>query len=80
MSGSILSNIPFNSEPVDDKMNGRIRKTANRLYSDISNKNQHKIQKAFHRVIFSFGIKPFVMSQGTAYQGVINKWKNSGVV
>ena len=48
MSGSILSNIPFNS----DKMNGRIRKTANRLYSDISNKNQHMIQKAFHRVIF----------------------------
>ncbi len=79
MSGSIVCNVPFNTNPCDDKMNTRIKNTAERLYEDIAGKRKHPLQSAFHGMIFSAGIRPFVKKQGEAYRGVTEKWSRMGI-
>ncbi len=32
------------------------------------------LQTAVHKIIFRFGIRPFVLKKGSAYQGVISRW------
>ncbi|HAG14293.1 MAG TPA: hypothetical protein DCG49_10605 [Ruminococcus sp.] len=54
-------------------INGSPRKngaTAARLCADIRRKKTYPLQKTLHHVICSVGIRPFVRSQGKAYQGV----------
>ncbi len=80
MSGRIVCTVPFNGDPCDAKMRKRIRKTAERLYSDIRQKRTYPVQKAFGGVIFNFGIRPFVTAQGDAYRGVTERWKKNGRV
>ena len=36
-------------------------------------------QGVFHKAVFSFGIRPFVMKKGEKYRGVIAKWKEYGI-
>lgn len=79
VSGSIVCNVPFNSDPCNDKMKSKIHRLSERLYSDIKHRRTYPLQKAFHGIIFSMGIRPFVLSQGEAYQGVLDKWKTYGI-
>ena len=79
ISGSIVCNVPFNVFPCDDKMMRRIAKLSERFCHDIRGKKQYPLQKLIHTVIFSFGIRPFVRSQGKGYQGVQDKWKSIGI-
>ena len=79
ISGSIACNVPFNSDPCDDRMKERIRRLSDRLYEDMRRKQVHPFQRLFHSIIFSFGIKPFVLKQGAAYKGVTDKWERYGI-
>lgn len=80
ISGRIACNVPFNTDPCDGRMKAKIRRTAKALYRDIEKRRIHPFQRAFHRVIFGFGIKPFVMSQGEAYRGAREKWEKTAVL
>ena len=79
ISGRIVCNVSFNSDPCSDKLKGNIKRTAKKLYNDIASKSIHPVQQIFHSIIFGFGIKPFVMSQGAAYRGVREKWEKLGL-
>ncbi len=79
VSGRITENIPFNGDPLDDSIRQRIGITAFKLYNDIKKKKTHPFQKIYHKIIFSFGIRPFVIKQGKSYRGVTEKWKSMGI-
>ena len=80
LSGSIACNVPFGSDPCDDRMKERIKKLSSGFYSDMISKKTYPVQKAFHGIIFSFGIKPFVDAHKEEYSGVSEKWKRYGAV
>lgn len=79
VSGSMVCNVPFNGDPCDEKRLCKIAGMSERFCQDIRNRKQYPLQKLIHTVIFSFGIRPFVRSQGKAYQGVLDKWRNMGI-
>ncbi len=49
------------------------------MYNDILKNRKYKLQILKHRVIFNFGIKPFVHKKGELYNGVIFKWNKYGI-
>jgi len=54
-------------------------KAADSLYTSILENRRSALQHLKHKVILSFGIKPFVRKKGRKYQGVIDKWKELGI-
>jgi hypothetical protein len=56
------------------------KKTADRLYSVISGAKKYPGQAIYHAIIFSLGIKPFVLKKGNRYKGVTDKWKEVGIL
>ena len=50
-------------------------KAGQKLYEAISRKKRYPLQDLYHKVVFEFGIKPFVKRKGESYNGVIAKWK-----
>ena len=75
LTGSIVCNTPFGSDPCDEKMLGRISKLSEKLYRDIKREKSYPVQKLVHSVIFSCGIKPFVKKNAQDYTGTMNKWR-----
>lgn len=61
------------------KLNVIIKKMSKRMYNDILKNRKYKLQILKHRVIFNFGIKPFVHKKGELYNGVIFKWNKYGI-
>ena len=53
-----------------------VRKAVKRVAS----KKKDRLQILYHRLIFSIGIKPFVMRKGKLYQGVINRWSDIKII
>lgn len=81
LSGKIIYKLPFNANPDNDKnLNKKVQTLAEKIYKDIKKQKKYLIQEMVHRVIFSVGIKPFVMSKGELYQGVVARWKNYGIM
>lgn len=81
LSGKIIYNIPFNSNPINDKkITSKINYLSEKLYSDIFKRKNNLLQTIIHNVIFSVGIKNFVKSKGESYNGVIVKWKRYKVI
>jgi len=56
------------------------KKTADHLYSVISGAKKYPGQAIYHAIIFSLGIKPFVLKKGNQYKGVTDKWKEVGIL
>lgn len=80
LSQKIVLNVPFNSVRNDSHPSIKIGSlAAKKLYHDISNQRKHPAQIIFHRIIFEFGIRPFVKKKGNAYKGVIDKWMEYGL-
>ena len=78
LTDSICLNAPFNEvTSVSSKTDKIGSRTATKLYFEIKNNKKHPIQILFHKVIFNFGIKPFVLKKGDKYAGVINKWNSN---
>lgn len=79
VNGKIVCNVPFGSDPLDEAMKRKTANVASAMYSDIKNKRDHIVQKIVHKIIFGFGIRPFVRKQGDAYKGVTDKWSGMGI-
>lgn len=76
ISGKIIFNTPFN-KPItpSDKIIKETEKIADKLYKDVECRKHYLVQQVTHNVIFSVGIKPFVLKKGDEYKGVLNRWK-----
>lgn len=77
LSGKIISKVPFNSSP---KYNRQFRIVAKKLYSDIQHQKSYPLQMIIHKVVFDFGIKPFVLRKGEQYTGVLSRWKTENII
>lgn len=64
---------------MNEKIQKKTAAVSAALYSDIKNKRTHTAQNIVHKIIFGFGIRPFVRSQGAAYDGVNKKWESMGI-
>ncbi|MDD3417851.1 MAG: flavodoxin family protein [Lachnospiraceae bacterium] len=79
LSGKIICNLPFNGKPHNKALDKKLESISEKLYIDIKEQKNHMIQTITHKIIFSVGIKPFVKSKGTQYQGVVRRWGNIGI-
>ena len=80
LSGRMVCNIPFNSALSENKkIDRQSRKLANSIVNDIKYKKKYIVQAIQHKLIFSFGIQPFVKRKGENYAGVRNKWRQLGI-
>ena len=77
ISDRVVINVPFNSVRTESPIGVS---SASKLYHDISRKRKYPIQKLFHRIIFTFGIKPFVIKKGEQYRGVTDRWREAGIL
>lgn len=80
LSGKIVFNLPFNSSPQNSTLEKRLEFLSQKFYIDIKKQRKHFVQSITHKVIFSAGIKPFVIAKGTQYQGVMTKWKSNNIL
>lgn len=76
LSGKMVCNLPFN-KPLSEniKMDKQSRKLANDIIKDIECQKQYVVQAIKHKLIFAFGIQPFVKRKGASYAGVVNRWE-----
>lgn len=75
LSGKIICNIPFNSNPLNAKVEKKINYFADKIFVDISQKRKYRIQSLIHKIIFKYGIESFVKTKGEEYNGVVKKWR-----
>lgn len=75
INGKIIYKVPFNINPLTDpKLLKQLSRKSELLYNNILHKNTFILQTMLHKLIFNFGIKPFVIKKGTDYKGVIKHW------
>jgi len=76
----LIIKTPFDSNPIKiNKTAHRIKKTATRFHSSLQNSKTSLQCKITHFFALNFGIKPFVLRKGAAYQGVLRHWKERGI-
>ena len=78
LAGNIVVNAPFNGG-VSGSIGKAAESAGRKLFQAVSTNKKYPLQSVFHRVVFSFGIRPFVMKKGEKYHGVAAKWKEYGV-
>ena len=77
LSDRVVINVPFNSVRTESPIGSS---SASKLYHDISLQRKHPLQILLHKIIFTFGIKPFVIKKGEQYRGVTDRWREAGIV
>lgn len=78
--GCIALNIQFDKGlKIDDKLQRKIKRDCERLYYGVRKKKRYVMQELIHRVVFEVGIKPFVLGNGEAYEGVRRMWEENEV-
>ena len=76
LSGKMVCNLPFNNSLSENtKIDKKTRKLAKGIIKDIECRKKHIIQAITHKLIFSFGIQPFVKRKGASYAGVVSRWE-----
>lgn len=80
LSGKIIYNLPFNSNPLNAKVERKINYLADKIFVDISQKRKYRIQSLVQKIIFKFGIESFVKSKGEKYNGVVKRWKEHHII
>lgn len=81
LSGNIRLDLPFNQNPNGSKeLKKKACALADKIYYDVKRKRKYFFQCFIHKLIFSLGIKPFVMKKGESYSGVVLRWKSCGVI
>ena len=75
---NIVVNAPFNGG-VPGVVEERAESVGSEFFRAINTNKKYPLQSAFHKAVFSFGIRPFVMKKGEKYRGVTAKWKEYGV-
>lgn len=79
LSGKIVYNVRFNN-PLNAKVEEKINYLADKMFTDIIRKKEYKIQMLVHKIIFNFGIKPFVKKKGEKYKGVLKWWREHSII
>ena len=81
LSGKIIQDLSFNGNPLEDeRMTRKLGYLSRKFDKDIKMRKQYIFQKIFHKLVFSIGIKPFVLRKGNAYEGVIKRWKQQHII
>lgn len=81
LSGSIVLNVPFNGNPLDNKrIAGKVEKISAKMYADIQSDKVYLWQDIFRKLIFNIGIKPFVFKKADEYEGVMHRWRRQGLI
>lgn len=75
LTSKFVINVPFNS--LRDLSVGL--KAADKLYDSIRKKRRYPLQAISHKIIFSFGIRPFVLKKGDLYKGVRDRWNENNI-
>ena len=75
---NMIVKAPFNGG-VPVAVEKRAELAGHKLFHAVSRHEKYPSQSAFHKVVFSFGIRPFVLKKGEKYRGVTAKWKEYGV-
>ena len=80
--GALIKNLVFNA-PFNSGMTDSYEKLASdashKLFEAINTNKSYPFQNVFHKIVFSVGIRPFVVRKGENYRGVVAKWKEYGV-
>ena len=80
LSGKMVCNLPFNSLLSENRnIDKQTRRLANSIVKDIKYQKKYIGQAIIHKMIFSFGIQPFVKRKGASYAGVLNRWKQQRI-
>jgi len=76
----LIIKTPLNSDPVkNNKFKSQIKSKAAKFYNSMQRNKSSFVFRITHFFALNFGIKPFVLKKGGAYQGVLTHWKESGV-
>lgn len=67
---------PFNGR---DCQKEKIRSLSKRAALRMVRKKTDILQSLYHRIIFNFGIRPFVKRKGGLYKGVTVRWSEMGI-
>ena len=77
----LVVKVPFNSNPVEnEKIKEQIKRKAVTLHASIQGQKSSPLNKITQFFVLNFGIKPFVKKKGQTYQGVLQHWKNRGIL
>lgn len=79
ISSRIAVKLPFSSEP-KARTQKKAQRLVKKLYFDIKCKHRYPLQSLKHYLIFRIGLRPFVRKKGDAYDGVVGRWKEMGLV
>jgi multimeric flavodoxin WrbA len=81
LTQSINLNVPFNGAgSISQKISKIGERNAALLFDAISAHRKKPLQYIYHRIIFYLGLKPFVKKKGSQYQGVLDRWKDLGLI
>lgn len=80
LCGKITYNLSFNENPGSNQgLTKRIICLTDKIYNDIKQQKKYFFQYLIHKVVFTLGIKPFVIRKGESYEGVLSRWKENGI-
>lgn len=80
ISSSLLIKNKFLSNPLDNiSTKNLIDESIDKMYLDIKEKRKYTYQSLVHKIIFNFGIKPFVLKKGEEYGSIVSQWENRGI-
>jgi len=78
--GRLIVKTAFGSDPTkNSKLMNQIKKKAVKLRSSMQSKRTSLLSGITHFFVLNFGIKPFVLKKGNAYQGVLKHWEERGI-
>ena len=81
LCSKIIQNLPFGSDfNSHSKLLKRLENEIEKFYDSVRHNRVYIWQSFVHKIIFSIGIKNFVLKKGNAYTGVIDKWKKFGII
>ena len=80
--GNIAAKVEFNKNPVTQRIEKKLDKTAHRLYTAMQRGSHFKpvFPKLFTSVAFNVVLKPHAMKHTERYRGAIAHWKNRGLI
>ena len=68
--------VPYGTKVLTDTNQKKLTRAANRMYQAAqSEQHNNIILRIVHKLIFHFGMKPFVLKQGNRYRGVVAHWE-----
>lgn len=62
------------------KLIAQTNRNSNTLYFSITRHHRSFLHTVKHRIIFNWGIKPFVLKKGEKYAGVLKRWQELNLI